>query len=231
MSRAILRSVFVTFFMIIGLFLLSPGAYAQGDDQDDTSAPSAGNVDNYFCDTRYSQKIDDKESERRSSCQKGYDGESCGEASENDEDGVYAACVAGAEAEKPLPEELDDESLEEIKNMATDPPTLNNESIAGGLRCGSVDTAYIACPTRNIGGIEGSPVWILLNVILNILVTLVGVVAVGGLVYAGMMYSSAGDNQDRVKKAKTLMVNITIGLVVFAAMYILLQFIIPGGIF
>lgn len=202
-----------------GWFLLTNTASAQ--------TATTLEADKFFCNTRYSRNIDDQESARREACQKGYEGEDCGAGDDDDE--VYVACMAGVNAEKPIPDEPDDIDMSEIPEP--EPPELDTTSIAGTSRCGGIDTAYVACPSPTGTGIAASPIWVLLNVFLNIAVAFVGIAAVGGLIYAGMMYSSAGDNQDRVKKAKTLMVNITIGLVVFAAMYILLQFIIPGGIF
>lgn len=195
-------------------------------------AQDTGSLDanTFFCTTRYSKKMDDKEKSRRDACQKAYEGEEgCEGDPSDDEDGILEACTAGANAEKPLPPEPED--IEDNPPPEPEPPEIDSRSISGLPRCGNVDTAYIVCPVNNSGGLESTPIWGLLNVILNIAVAMVGVVAVGGLVYAGAMYSSAGSDQEQVVKARTLMKNIAIGLVIFAGMYILLQFVTPGGIF
>lgn len=58
----------------------------------------------------------------------------------------------------------------------------------------------------------------------------VGVVSVGAFVWAGVLYASAGDSADGVTKAKDMMKNTAIGLVVFGVMYLALEWLIPGGV-
>lgn len=95
--------------------------------------------------------------------------------------------------------------------------------------CGSVQTAFFAC---NVGrGLQNSSFWQIIQVILNILIGLIGIAAVGGLVYGAVRYSSAGDNAEQVNAAKTIIKNVIIGLVLFLAMWALIQYVIPGGIF
>lgn len=78
---------------------------------------------------------------------------------------------------------------------------------------------------------KDSAVLALLQWVIGILTAGVGVVAVAAFVYAGIMYSSADGKADQVKKAKDIMQNTVIGLVVFAVMALALQWIIPGGVF
>lgn len=59
----------------------------------------------------------------------------------------------------------------------------------------------------------------------------VGVAAVGAFIYAGILYSSAGDKADQISKSKSIMTNTTIGLVAFATMALAIQWLIPGGVF
>ena len=179
----------------------------------------------FFCHTRYSKAIDDEDSARKEACQKGYDTGSCdgtdGEAKD--------ACIAGVNADKPIPEEPQDVEQEDIP--MPDPPKLETNALGGVNRCGTVDTAYVMCPATSGDGISGSPVWGMLTVVLNIAIALIGIAAIGGMVYAGTIYASSRDDEARVRQARTLLMNIGIGLVIFAALYLLLQFIIPGGIF
>jgi protein-tyrosine phosphatase len=59
----------------------------------------------------------------------------------------------------------------------------------------------------------------------------VGIAAVGALIYAGIMYSSAGGESSQVQKAKTVIKDTVIGIVAFSFMIIILNFVIPGGVF
>lgn len=98
--------------------------------------------------------------------------------------------------------------------------------------CGGVKTAIIKCTQDGKGGkVENSGIWGILLIVLNILTAGAGIVAVGGLVYAGILYASAGDEAAKVTKAKETIFNVVVGLVSFGLMWAALQFLIPGGIF
>ena len=96
--------------------------------------------------------------------------------------------------------------------------------------CAGVDTSIIKCKTGTGDGIEGTGIWSLLLMAINILTAGVGVAALGGVVYGAVLYSSAGGNPEQVKKAKGMFMNVAIGVISFAAMYFLLNFLIPGGV-
>jgi hypothetical protein len=66
---------------------------------------------------------------------------------------------------------------------------------------------------------------------INILTAGVGVAAVGGIVYGAVLYTSAGGSQEQVKKAVGIITNVVIGVVAYALMFSVLNFIIPGGLF
>jgi hypothetical protein len=59
----------------------------------------------------------------------------------------------------------------------------------------------------------------------------VGVLALAGIVYGAVLYTSAGGSPEQIKKARTIFVNVVVGVVAFAAMWGLLNFLIPGGVF
>lgn len=100
-------------------------------------------------------------------------------------------------------------------------------------QCGGVETAIIKCDQG--GGenaeIEDTGLWGVLLIAINILTAGVGVLAVAGVVWASILYSSAGGDAENIKKAKNMIMNIVIGVIAFASMYALLNFIIPGGLF
>lgn len=100
--------------------------------------------------------------------------------------------------------------------------------------CGGVDVAFLECDSkRNTGSkeIEDSALWTILEMVLNIMIGLVGIAAVGGLVFAAIIYSSAQDNASQVQQAKDMIRNVVIGIVLFLFMWSGLQYLVPGGIF
>jgi hypothetical protein len=86
-------------------------------------------------------------------------------------------------------------------------------------------------PTINKVNIENNALWGLLLDIIDIFTTIIGVAAVGGIVFGAVKYSSAGGNADQVKKAKETIINVVIGLLAYALLYSFLNYLIPGGIF
>lgn len=79
--------------------------------------------------------------------------------------------------------------------------------------------------------IEGSSIWSILLLTLNILTAGVGVVAVGAIIFAGFLYATAQDNAQQTKKALEMIRNTAIGLLLFAGMFALVNFFVPGGVF
>lgn len=77
----------------------------------------------------------------------------------------------------------------------------------------------------------GSGVMGLLGLVLDIMTAGVGVVAVGGIAYGALRYTTAGGSQEQVKQAVSIIQNVVIGLVAYIALYAFLQFLIPGGAF
>lgn len=71
----------------------------------------------------------------------------------------------------------------------------------------------------------------ILNMILLVVTTGVGIAAVGAIVYAGVLYITARDNAGQVSKAKTMIMNTVVGVVAYLLMWAFLQWIIPGGVF
>lgn len=71
----------------------------------------------------------------------------------------------------------------------------------------------------------------ILNMILLVVTTGVGIAAVGAIVYAGILYITARDNAGQVSKAKTMIMNTVIGVIAYVLMWAFLQWIIPGGVF
>jgi hypothetical protein len=81
------------------------------------------------------------------------------------------------------------------------------------------------------GGLQGNAIFIYTVSILKVISGLAGLATVGGLLWGGILYITARANASQVEKAKMVMVNSVIGLLLFIFMYAILQFIVPGGVF
>lgn len=93
-------------------------------------------------------------------------------------------------------------------------------------------TAIIKCDIPDdAAGVQNSGLWSILIMIINIMTAGVGVLALAGIVYGSVLYTSAGGNQEQVKKAMGIFTNVVIGVIAFAGMWALLNFLIPGGVF
>lgn len=92
-------------------------------------------------------------------------------------------------------------------------------------KCGGVDTAIISCDPNANGVLE------ILKLVLQILTGLVGIAAVGALIFAGILYSSASGEQSQVQRAKTMIQNTVIGVILFGTMFLVGNWLIPGGVF
>lgn len=107
-------------------------------------------------------------------------------------------------------------------------------------QCGGAEqTSIIKCDQRDNSDSNGdgvidhrdSGIWGILMLAINILAAGVGVLALGGIVYGSILYTSAGGNTEQVKKAYNIFFNVGIGIVAFIGMWALLNFLIPGGAF
>ena len=95
----------------------------------------------------------------------------------------------------------------------------------------SVLPSSICANTTTANDTSSSPIIQILVWVLRILTGAIGIAAIGALVFAGILYSSAGNNTAQVTKAKTIIRDTVIGLVAYGFMFILLNWLIPGGIF
>ncbi len=71
----------------------------------------------------------------------------------------------------------------------------------------------------------------LLKLTVSILTGLVGILAVVMTVMAGVIYATAGESAEKVQKAKTMITQIVIGLVLYAFAVAFINFLVPGGVF
>ena len=76
---------------------------------------------------------------------------------------------------------------------------------------------------------NGCGVYTILNLVIDILSIGIGLLAVIGVTIVGIKYLTAKDSTEQTQKAKSRMLEITIGLVAYAVLYTGLQFLLPGG--
>ena len=106
------------------------------------------------------------------------------------------------------------------------------QSPAGALDCGVLPKDL--CKDADSGDakdVKGTAVWKLLLFVLNIMTASVILLAIAGVVYGSVLYTSAGGNQEQVKKARTVITNVVIGVLLFVLMFGLANWLIPGGVF
>lgn len=98
--------------------------------------------------------------------------------------------------------------------------------------CGDAKTSIVSCQADGKSKTaEDSAIWKVLVWVLGIMTAGVGILAVGGITYGAILYASASDKAEQTKKGISIISNTVIGLVAYGLMYVLLNFLIPGGIF
>lgn len=69
-----------------------------------------------------------------------------------------------------------------------------------------------------------------INPAIKVFTVLVGVVSVIMLIVAGIIYSSAADDPNRIKLAKKIIIDVVIGIAAYVFLYSFLNYILPQGI-
>ena len=92
--------------------------------------------------------------------------------------------------------------------------------------CGSTKTEYINCSSKTgVGTIND-----LIRIVLMVVTVIIGIVAVGGLAYAAVLYASAHDNQSQVTEARKIIRNIVIGLLLYGFTVAIISWLVPGSV-
>ena len=93
--------------------------------------------------------------------------------------------------------------------------------------CGGAKTSMISC-----GGATGDAAILgIIKIVIQIMSAGIGILAIGAVIFGGILYSAAGGSPENIKKAKDLWVNTAIGLLIFAFFVAITNFLIPGGVF
>ncbi len=75
---------------------------------------------------------------------------------------------------------------------------------------------------------DGSSIYGLLRLILNIMTIGIGILGIIGITIVGIQYLTAGGNEEQTRKAKQRLIEIVIGLVAYVALYALLSWLLPN---
>ena len=99
---------------------------------------------------------------------------------------------------------------------------------AGSCPDGCVETSILgengcACDDGNGSGITD-----ILNLVLDIMTYGVGALAILGMIIAGVQYLTARDNEAQMTKSKNRILQIVIGLAIYAVAYVVLRWLLPG---
>lgn len=77
---------------------------------------------------------------------------------------------------------------------------------------------------------DGDGIYAILNLVLDIFTYGVGTLGVIGIVISGIQYLTAADNEQKMAKAKKRIIEVVIGLAIYAVLYLALKWLLPGGI-
>lgn len=98
--------------------------------------------------------------------------------------------------------------------------------IALATNCGGAETSVISCD-----GTGSTAIINIIKQVIKILTAGIGIAAVGAVIYGAFLYTTSEGSPDKIKKAREIWTNTVIGLLMFAFMVLITNFIIPGGVF
>jgi hypothetical protein len=99
------------------------------------------------------------------------------------------------------------------------------KSVYADCQEGYAETVILNCvETEN-----GCGLFMIINIVLTVITAGVTVLGILGIIISSIMYASARDNEDQVAKAKKRIMEVIIGLALWVFLYIIIQFLLPGG--
>ena len=96
-----------------------------------------------------------------------------------------------------------------------------------GNGCGGTPTHFIECSSKE-GGVEA--IGDVIRIVIIVMTFLIGIIATGGLAYAGILYASARDNKEKVAEALGVVRNVVIGLLLYVFTIAIINWLIPGSV-
>lgn len=98
--------------------------------------------------------------------------------------------------------------------------------VGAANQCGDTETYF----NWGCSG-TGEQITPLFLTIFNWLAVGVSIAVVAGIIYGAILYTTSGGAQDRAKKGIDTIRNAVIALILYFAMFSLLNFLVPGGLF
>lgn len=92
--------------------------------------------------------------------------------------------------------------------------------------CGDTKTQIVSCDSKTGTGSINA----LISIVISVMTIGIGIVAVGGFAYAGIIYASAHDDQSKVSEAKTIARNIVIGILLYGFTIAIIGWLLPGSV-
>jgi len=80
--------------------------------------------------------------------------------------------------------------------------------------------------TGTSAGLQNKPLEQMVGSIINVVLGFLGIVLLVYLLYAGFLWMTAGGDEDKVKKAKSMITNAIIGLVIIVAAFAISSFVL-----
>lgn len=65
-----------------------------------------------------------------------------------------------------------------------------------------------------------------LGILLNVILSTLGIILLMLVIYAGFLWMTAGGNDTQVKKAKDILINATVGMILMISAYAISQFVV-----
>lgn len=97
-----------------------------------------------------------------------------------------------------------------------------NDVLAGSLLINNLlDTGEAGFGTR-----EPRPLTVTVGKIINSVLTILGIVAVALILYAGFLWMTARGNEQQVEKARSILTQAVIGLIIILAAYSIARFVV-----
>jgi hypothetical protein len=155
----------------------------------------------------------------QAACLSGYGGTQCTTATFSG--GQLTACQKGAELAQTA-----NQNQNGNQNGNNNQQNSGNTQGQGDTKCGGAKTEFISCNEDAGIGAIGT----LIRYAVIGLTILIGIVAVGGITYAAILYASSRDNAAQTQQAIGIIRNIVIGLAMYGFTVAIINWLIPGGV-
>jgi hypothetical protein len=76
-----------------------------------------------------------------------------------------------------------------------------------------------------------NPIYKMFLEFLKFFSALVGIAVAGGIIWGGILYSTAQGSPGQTQKATTVIFNSILGLIMYILMFAIINFLVPGGLF